>query len=53
MNEKTENKIIKLLEELERIIPGDCEVSNKNYEIIKRLQDSVNYKLNHLIQCDE
>ena len=55
MNTNTENKILGLMAELERILENEEEktVEYFNYELIKKLQDSINYKLNELVQCDD
>ena len=55
MNTNTENKIIKLMAELEKVLENESEkfVECANYKTIKKLQDSINYKLNELVQCDE
>ena len=55
MDNKTENKILALMGELETILESEDEktVEFYNYELIKKLQDSINYKLNELVQCDE
>ena len=55
MNTNTENKILGLMAELERILENEEKktVEYFNYELIKKLQDSINYKLNELVQCDE
>lgn len=55
MNTNTENKILGLMAELERVLENEEEktVEYFNYELIKKLQDSINYKLNELVQCDE
>ena len=60
-----ENKIISLLEKLDNLLDTDTFlnadkssrfedklVDHDNYNVIKNLQQSVNYKLNNLIQCD-
>lgn len=55
MNTNTENKILALMGELETVLENENEktVEFFNYELIKKLQDSINYKLNELVQCDE
>lgn len=54
MNTNTENKIIKLMAELEKVLENaEKFVEYANYETIKKLQDSINYKLNELVQCDD
>lgn len=55
MNTNTENKILGLMAELERVLENEEEktVEYFNYELIKKLQDSINYKLNELVKCDK
>ena len=55
MNTNTENKILRLMAELERVLENEEEktVEYFNYELIKKMQDSINYKLNELVQCDD
>ena len=55
MNTITENKIIELMTELEKVLKNEPEkfVEYANYKAIKKMQDSINYKLNELVQCDD
>ena len=57
METKNEEIIMQMLGGLDEFLDTACKDGNKveyyNYEMIKHLQDNINYKLNNLVQCEE